>query len=196
MESSEVEGKQKVLWKERQGNKESRVKTGGGGLAVFLVHLRCQSLSRPLAQYVKLLLPSNAPECLDTYSSSHPSANQQSMPTSAVPADPLTFQSSSEHTRITAVLYLSRMIIYLQLHLNIGPTVYTSISQYIHLSRCLSIHQSKHTREYLQVRKRTDMLIVLHFFFYFWIFYSFTFYIFHLGLYYICTFSIKLLFYF
>jgi len=85
------------------------VKTGGGGLLFFfLKHLRCQSLSRPLAQYVKLLLPSNAPECLDTYSSSHPSANQQSMPTSAVPMEPLTFQSVSaallpKHPYMTAL---------------------------------------------------------------------------------------------
>lgn len=71
------------------------MKTGGGGLLIFLEHLRCQSLSRPLSQYVNLLLPSNAPECLNTYSSSHPSANQQSMPTSAVLVDPLTFQSVS-----------------------------------------------------------------------------------------------------
>lgn len=57
---------------------------------------------------MKLLLPSNASECLDTYSSSHPSANQQSMQTSAVPMDPLTFQSVSaallpKHPHMTAL---------------------------------------------------------------------------------------------
>lgn len=122
------------------------MKTRGGAL-LFLEHLRCQSLSRPLSQYVKLLLPSNAPECLDTYSSSHLSANQQSMPTSAVPTDPLTFQSISAallpiHPHATALpvqnVYLT------SIHLNIPYTFYPSITQSVHPPVKPSIHQPKH----------------------------------------------------
>lgn len=123
------------------------MKTGGGGLLIFLEHLRCQSLSRPLSQYVKLLLPSNVPECLDTYSTSLPSANQQSMPTSAVPVDPLTFQSVSAallpiHPHTTALpvqnVYLT------SIHLNIPCIFYPSIIQSVHPPVKPSINQSKH----------------------------------------------------
>lgn len=56
--------------------RESQVKAVG--CLFFSEHLECQSLSRPLAQYVKLLLPSNAPECMDTYSST-PSISQSAI---------------------------------------------------------------------------------------------------------------------
>lgn len=84
---------------------------------------------------MKPLLPSNAPECLDTYSSSHPSANQQSMPTSAVPMDPLTFQSVSaallpKHPRMTALPVQN-------FHLTEHPSKY--------LMNIPSIHQSVNT---------------------------------------------------
>lgn len=130
------------------------------GCFFFLKHLRCQSLSRPLAQYVKPLLPSNTPECLDTYSSSHPSANQQSMPTSAVPMDPLTFQSVSaallpKHPHMTALPVQN-------FHLTEHPSKYAihpSVSTYTCQSSI-----SQNTRPSLQIRKQTDMFVLLYYF--------------------------------
>ncbi len=131
----------------------------------FLEHLRCQSLSRPLSQYVKLLLPSNGPECLDTYSSSHPSANQQSMPTSTVPMDPLTFHSISVallpiHLYTTALpvqhVYLT------SIHLNIQYMFYPSITQYIQLSSHPSIHPSIHQPKHKSISTETNKSTGLH----------------------------------
>ncbi len=141
--------------KKKRKERNSQVKTGGGLL--FLEHLRCQSLSRPLSQYVKLLLPSNGPECLDAYSSSHPSANQQSMPTSTVPMDPLTFHSISAallpiHLYMTALpvqhVYLT------SIHLKIQYMFYPSITQSVHPAVKPSIHPSinPNTRAYRQIQ--------------------------------------------
>ncbi len=154
----EVECKWKVIDRKRKENKEIvrwRQEVG----CFFLEHLRCQSLSRPLSQYVKLLLPSNGPECLDAYSSSYPSANQQSMPTSTVPMDPLTFHSISAallpiHLHTTALpvqhVYLT------SIHLNIQYMFYPSITQYIQLSSHPSIHPSTQTQEHLDRFKQIN----------------------------------------
>lgn len=128
---------------------------------LFLKHLQCQSLSRPLAQYVKLLLPSNAPECLDTYSSSHPSANQQSMPTSAVPMDPLTFQSVSaallpKHPHMTALpvqnFYLTELTSKYQMNV---PSIHQSVHPPVN-------HPSIKTQDHLY-RLQNKLMFVFYF---------------------------------